>query len=47
MGGFVHLLKTFVGLDIKQIETNLTLKCIESLILILYDFLSTDKDLNK
>jgi hypothetical protein len=47
MGGFQHLLKTFINLDIKQIDTNLTMKCIEHLIIILYEFISNDKDLTK
>jgi hypothetical protein len=42
MGGFMHLLKTFIHLDLKAIDTNLTMKCIEHLILILYDFILTD-----
>ncbi len=47
MGGFAHLLKTFISLDIKQIDTNLALKCIEHLIIILYEFIHSDKDLIK
>ena len=47
MGGFSHLLKTFANLEINAIDTNLTMKCIEHLIIILYEFLSVDKDLNK
>lgn len=39
MGGFNHLLKTFANLEIKEIETNLSMKCIEHMILLLYDFL--------
>lgn len=47
MGGFAHLLKTFISLDLKHIDTSLTMKCIESLIIILYDFIVTDKELTK
>lgn len=47
MGGFTHLLKTFISLEIKQIDTNLTMKCIEQLILILFDFNMGDKELVK
>lgn len=47
MGGFSHLLKTFISLEIKQIDTNLTIKCIEQLIMILDDFITNDKELVK
>lgn len=47
MGGFSHLLKTFISLDIKSIETNLTMKCIENLIVILYEFITSEKELVK
>jgi hypothetical protein len=47
MGGFAHLLKTFISLEIKQIDSVLSMKCIESLIIILFDFFTTDKDLAK
>mmetsp|Transcript_49151 Transcript_49151/g.36204 ORF Transcript_49151/g.36204 Transcript_49151/m.36204 type:complete len:106 (+) Transcript_49151:1059-1376(+) len=38
LGGFNHLLKTFLDLNLAKIETNLTIKCIELLINMLYDF---------
>ncbi len=47
MGGFNHLLKTFIGLDLKQIDTGLTMKCVDLLIIILYDFIYNEKDLIK
>ncbi len=47
MGGFNHLLRTFISLDVISIETNLTMKCIEHLIIILYDFITSDKELSK
>ena len=47
MGGFAHLLKTFISLEMKQIDSVLSMKCIESLIIILFDFFQSDKDLAK
>lgn len=32
IGGFDHLLQTFINLQIESIESKLTLKCIESLL---------------
>lgn len=46
-GGFSHLLHTFISLDIKSIETNLSLKCIEQLILMLWSFIQSFKDQSK
>ena len=45
MGGFTHLLNTFINLDIKHIDTFLTLKCIENLIILLNEFLQSEKNL--
>lgn len=45
LGGFEYLLNAFISLDVKKIETNLTLKCIEHLIMALYDFITVDKNL--
>lgn len=47
MGGFTHLLNTFTKLDIKRIETNLTIKCIEVLIFVLFDFIQSEQELIK
>ncbi|CDW78729.1 UNKNOWN [Stylonychia lemnae] len=47
LGGFTHLLKTFINLEIKQIDTNLILKCVEHLIFILHDFIVNDRELVK
>jgi endonuclease III len=47
MGGLSHLLRTFLSLQIKSIETNLTLKCIELLISTLSDILYADRDTGK
>ncbi len=44
LGGFHHLLTTFLQLDIKKIETSLTLKCIEYLINLLFEFSQLDKN---
>jgi hypothetical protein len=45
MGGYQHLINTFIGLEIQSIETSLTLKCIEALIMIIYEFIQFDKNL--
>jgi hypothetical protein len=45
MGGFSHLLNTFINLGIKNIDTFLTLKCIENLILILSDYIQLNSKL--
>mmetsp|Transcript_9591 Transcript_9591/g.9231 ORF Transcript_9591/g.9231 Transcript_9591/m.9231 type:complete len:440 (+) Transcript_9591:490-1809(+) len=45
LGGFKHLLNTFLNLNIQQIETNLTLKCIELLITILFEFANLEKSI--
>jgi len=47
MGGFQHLLRTFVSLEVRQIDTNLTLKCIELLIALLWEFIVAEKELVK
>jgi|LauGreDrversion4_2_1035121.scaffolds.fasta_scaffold23834_1 hypothetical protein len=39
MGGLSHLLRTFLSLNVKSIESNLTLKCIELLITTLSDLM--------
>ena len=39
-----HLLRTFLGLDIQSIETGLTLKCIENLIVTLIEIMQGDKE---
>lgn len=41
------MLKTFTNLDVKQIDTNLTLKCIDLLISLLWDFILNEKELIK
>ncbi len=41
------MLRTFLSLQIKSIETNLTLKCIELLISTLSDILYADRDTGK
>jgi hypothetical protein len=43
MGGFSHLLNTFVHLEVKSIDTFLTLKCIENLITTIMEFLLIEK----
>ena len=45
MGGFSHLLNTFINLEIKKIDTFLTLKCIENLIMILIEYIQLEKKL--
>ncbi len=47
MGGLNHLLRTFLGLNIKSIESNLTLKCIDLLIDTLMSVMQADKDREK
>ena len=47
LGGFSHLLHTFAHLTLPSIDTTLTLKCIDNLIIILYEFFTQDKDLVK
>ena len=42
MGGFEHLLDTFVGLPIAAIDSKLTLRCIESLLAALVDLTKLD-----
>ena len=44
MGGLTHLLRTFLGLNIKSIETNLTMRCIELLIITLTEMMSSDRE---
>lgn len=44
MGGLVHLLRTFLSLNLKSIETNLTLKCIDLLISTLNDIIQADRE---
>jgi hypothetical protein len=44
MGGLSHLLRTFLSLNIKSIETNLTLKCIELLIGTLTEIMTGDRE---
>lgn len=44
MGGLVHLLRTFLSLNLKSIETNLTLKCIDLLISNLNDIIQADRE---
>jgi hypothetical protein len=44
MGGLTHLLRTFLGLNIKSIETNLTMRCIELLIKTLTEMMSSDRE---
>jgi hypothetical protein len=43
MGGFTHLLNTFVNLDVKKIDTFLTLKCIDILITTIMEFILIEK----
>lgn len=47
MGGLTHLLRTFLGLNFKSIESNLTLKCIDLLIDTLLNVMHADKDKEK
>ena len=47
MGGLNYLLRTFLNLNVKSIESNLTLKCIELLILTLHEIMIADKDKEK
>ena len=47
MGGLNYLLRTFLNLNVKSIESNLTLKCIELLILTLQEIMIADKDKEK
>jgi hypothetical protein len=47
MGGLSHLLRTFLGLNIKSIETNLTLRCIELLIITLTDIMHSDREASR
>lgn len=44
MGGLTHLLRTFLGLNIRSIETNLTLRCIELVIMTLTEMMSSDRE---
>ena len=47
MGGVQHLLRTFLSLNLRSIETNLTLKCIDLLISTLNDIIQGDKSSSK
>ena len=44
MGGLAHLLRTFLNLNIKSIESNLTLKCVLNLIITLHEIMNADRD---
>ena len=44
MGGLAHLLRTFLNLNIKSIESNLPLKCIELLITTLTEMMNSDRE---
>ncbi len=44
MGGLNHLLRTFLNLNVKSIETNLTLRCIELLIITLSEIMHADRE---
>jgi hypothetical protein len=45
LGGTQHLLHTFINLNIVSIENSLTLKCIEKLLMILFEFVGIDKSI--
>jgi len=45
LGGVRHLLDTLVGLQIEAIDSRLTLRCIESLLAALLDFMRVDQAL--
>ena len=47
MGGLSHLLRTFLNFNIKSIETNLTLKCIDLLIVTLNEIMQGDREKEK
>jgi len=47
MGGLSHLLRTFLSLNIKSIESNLTLRCIELLITTLTELMLSDREAGK
>lgn len=42
-GGFTHLQRTLVDLKIESIDSKLTMKCIEHLILTIYNFMNDNK----
>lgn len=44
-GGFKHLLKTLTELKIEKIDSKLTLRCIESMITTIFDFIQVDPGL--
>lgn len=45
LGGYRHLLDTLIGLQIEAIDSKLTLRCIESLLAALLDFMQVDQAL--
>jgi hypothetical protein len=46
-GGFQHLINTFSGLEITAIESKLTLRCIESLIGTILEFVTSNPELRQ
>ena len=45
MGGFDHLLSTLINLNLKKIDTNLTLKCIDQLVISLCEYMHLERSL--
>lgn len=47
LGGFTHLLKCFLHMELHKIENSLSHKCIDSLIMLIYEFQNKDNALKQ
>ena len=44
MGGLQHLMRTFLSLNVPSIDSNLTIKCINNLIVTLHEVMNADRE---